>query len=152
MLFVALMGIGMGLSIPSFLVAVQSSVERRHLGTATSTLQFSRSIGGTLGVTAMGAALSYWLAASLRASGLDPSLVTQLLDPLAGAQALHDSGVRLAMASAIDLVFWIAFGGAALALVATLFMPHRDLEEELPKPAESDPRLMSADQEIGPIA
>ena len=100
----------------------------------------------------MGAALSYWLAIKLRASGLDPSLVTRLLDPLADVQALHDSGVRLAMASAIDLVFWIAFAGAALALVATLFMPHRDLEEELPKPAESDARPMSADQERGPIA
>ena len=84
------------------------------------------------------------LAAKLRASGLDPSLVTQLLDPLAGTQAIHDAGVRLAMAAAIDVVFWIAFAGAALGLVATLFMPHRDLEEELPKPAENDPRLMSA--------
>jgi len=43
---ITMMGIGMGLSIPSFLVAVQTSVERRQLGTATSTLQFSRSIGG----------------------------------------------------------------------------------------------------------
>ena len=145
MLFVTLMGIGMGLSIPSFLVAVQTSVERRYLGTATSTLQFSRSIGGTLGVTAMGAALSYRLAANLRLSGLDPSIVTRLLDPLAGAQAISDAGVRLAMAAAIDLVFWIAFAGAALALVVTLFMPHRELEEELPKPAENDPRLMSAE-------
>src|SRR5687767_12281001 len=58
MIFVALMGIGMGLSIPSFLIAVQTSVKRRQLGTATSTLQFSRSIGGTLGVSVMGAALS----------------------------------------------------------------------------------------------
>ena len=51
MVFVALMGIGMGLSIPSFLIAVQTSVQRRQLGTATSTLQFSRSMGGTLGVS-----------------------------------------------------------------------------------------------------
>src|ERR1041385_7007709 len=65
MLFVALMGIGMGLSIPAFLIAVQTSVERRQLGTATSTLQFSRSIGGTLGVSVMGAALSARLASHL---------------------------------------------------------------------------------------
>jgi Na+/melibiose symporter-like transporter len=53
MVYVALMGVGMGLSIPSFLVAIQTSVDRRYLGTATSTLQFSRSIGGTLGVSVM---------------------------------------------------------------------------------------------------
>src|SRR6266498_4061008 len=58
MAFVTLMGIGIGFSIPPFLIAVQTTVERRYLGTATSTMQFSRSIGGTLGVSVMGAALS----------------------------------------------------------------------------------------------
>ncbi|MCE7861692.1 MAG: DHA2 family efflux MFS transporter permease subunit, partial [Chloroflexi bacterium CFX2] len=54
MVFVMLMGIGMGFSIPSFLIAVQTMVYRRYLGTATSTMQFSRSMGGTLGVSVMG--------------------------------------------------------------------------------------------------
>jgi hypothetical protein len=58
---------------PAFLIAVQTSVERRYLGTATSTMQFSRSIGGTLGVSVMGAALSTRAAANLLASGLDLS-------------------------------------------------------------------------------
>ena len=49
MIYLTMMGIGMGLSVPAFLIAVQSSVEKRTLGTATSMLQFSRSIGGTLG-------------------------------------------------------------------------------------------------------
>ncbi|MBK8836982.1 MAG: MFS transporter [Anaerolineae bacterium] len=55
MIFTAMMGTGMGLSVPAFLIAVQSSVQRFELGTATSTLQFSRSIGGALGVNVMGA-------------------------------------------------------------------------------------------------
>src|SRR5215216_4635543 len=88
MVFVALMGIGMGLSIPSFLIAVQTSVKRRQLGTATSTLQFSRSIGGTLGVSVMGAALSTRLSTNLSAAGLAPDLVRQLLDPLPGSQVV----------------------------------------------------------------
>jgi EmrB/QacA subfamily drug resistance transporter len=65
MVFVSLMGMGMGFSIPPFLIAVQTNVERRQLGTATSTMQFSRSIGGTLGVSVMGAALSARLASNL---------------------------------------------------------------------------------------
>jgi EmrB/QacA subfamily drug resistance transporter len=133
MVFVAMMGVGMGLSIPSFLVAVQTNVERRHLGTATSTLQFSRSMGGTLGVSVMGAALSIRLASNLSASGLDPKLVAQLLDPLPGTQIVVDAGVRLAMADSIHLVFVIAFISATLGLVAVFFTPHQELKEQPPE-------------------
>jgi EmrB/QacA subfamily drug resistance transporter len=132
MIFVALMGIGMGLSIPSFLIAVQTSVQRRQLGTATSTLQFSRSIGGTLGVSAMGAALSARLASNLVAARLDPDLVRQLLDPLPGSEVVIAEGARAAMADAIHLVFMIAFVAAALAMVTVFFTPHKELREQLP--------------------
>jgi MFS family permease len=142
MVFITIMGIGMGLSIPSFLVAVQTNVERRQLGTATSTLQFSRSIGGTLGVSVMGAALSSRLASNLSASGLDPKLVTQLLDPLPGTELVIDAGVRLAMADSIHLVFVIAFVSAALGLVAVLFTPHQELKEKSP---EGQPPMISMD-------
>jgi EmrB/QacA subfamily drug resistance transporter len=142
MIFVALMGIGMGLSIPAFLIAVQTSVERRQLGTATSTLQFSRSIGGTLGVSVMGAALSTRLAANLIASHLDPELVRQLLDPLPGTQVVIEEGARAAMADAIHLVFVIAFVAAALAMVTVFFTPRKELTEQLP---EREPTPVSAD-------
>jgi EmrB/QacA subfamily drug resistance transporter len=142
MIFVALMGIGMGLSIPSFLIAVQTSVERRQLGTATSTLQFSRSIGGTLGVSVMGAALSARLATNLSASGLDPDLVRQLLDPLPGSQVVIAEGARIAMADAIHLVFIIAFVAAALAMVTVFFTPHKELTDQLP---EYDRSVVSTD-------
>jgi MFS family permease len=145
MVFVTMLGIGMGLSIPSFLVAVQTSVERRYLGTATSTLQFSRSIGGTLGVSVMGAALSIRLASNLSASGLDPELVARLLDPLPGSEIVLDPALRLGMADAIHLVFVIAFVAAALGLVTTFFTPRKELKERSSLPAESDPSPVSAD-------
>ena len=142
MVFVTMMGVGMGLSIPSFLVAVQTTVERRNLGTATSLLQFSRSMGGTLGVSVMGAALSIRLASNLSASGLDPKLVTALLDPLPGVEVVVDAGVRLAMANAIHLVFVIAFVSAAFGLVAVFFTPHQELKE---KSLESEPTTINID-------
>jgi len=142
MVFVTLMGIGMGLSIPSFLIAVQTNVERRYLGVATSTMQFSRSMGGTLGVSVMGAALSARLAANLSASNLDPEIVTQLLDPLPGSELVINEGARIAMAGAINLVFVIAFIAAALALASVFFAPNTELKEKL---SESDPVLLSAD-------
>ena len=142
MMFVTLMGIGMGLSVPAFLIAVQTSVERRQLGTATSTLQFSRSIGGTLGVSVMGAALSARLASNLIASHLDLELVRQLLDPLPGSEVVIAEGARAAMADAIHLVFVIAFVAAALAMITVLFTPHKELSEQL---TEREPTPISAD-------
>ena len=137
MAFVTLMGIGMGLSIPSYLIAVQTSVSRRQLGTATSTLQFSRSIGGTLGVSVMGAALSAQLASNLVEARLDPELVRQLLDPLPGAEVVIAEGARAAMADAIHLVFIIAFVSAALAMVTVFFTPRKELTERQPEPEHS---------------
>jgi EmrB/QacA subfamily drug resistance transporter len=135
MVFLVLMGIGMGLSIPSLLIAVQTSVNRRQLGTATSTLQFSRSIGGTLGVSVMGAALSTRLASNLLAEGLDLELVRQLLDPLPGAEVVIAEGARIAMADAMHLVFIIAFAAAVLAMITVLFTPRRELRDQVPGPS-----------------
>jgi EmrB/QacA subfamily drug resistance transporter len=138
MVFVTLMGIGMGLSVPAYLIAVQTSVSRRQLGTATSTLQFSRSIGGTLGVSVMGAALS----ARLASHQIDPNMVRQLLDPLPGAEVVIAEGARFAMADAIHLVFVIAFVAAALAMVTVFFTPRRELTDQQPEP---EPSPISAD-------
>lgn len=141
MVFVSLMGMGMGFSIPPFLIAVQTTVERRQLGTATSTMQFSRSIGGTLGVSMMGVALSARLASNLSASGLDPELVSQLLEPLPGARTVINEGARIAVADAITLVFLYAFFAAGLALIATLFSPRTELKERMevePLPVSTD--------------
>jgi Na+/melibiose symporter-like transporter len=122
----ALMGVGMGLSIPAFLIAVQSTVARRVLGTATSTLQFSRSIGGVLGVSVMGLALSVNLAANLRAAGLDPASVSvnSLLDPVAqSANTALDASLRVALANATQGIFVLALGAAVIGLAATAFAP-----------------------------
>jgi hypothetical protein len=120
-----LMGVGMGLSIPAFLIAVQSSVARRDLGTATSTIQFTRSIGGTLGVSVMGVALASGLASALRAAGIDPASVSLdgLIDHASGGGAAVDGVLRDALAHAMTGVFWLAFGAAALGLLVTILAP-----------------------------
>jgi hypothetical protein len=105
-------------------------------------MQFSRSIGGTLGVSVMGAALSARLAANLSAAGLSSELVSQLLDPLPGAETIIDQGARIAVANAINLVFVIAFVAALLGLVATFFSPRKELTE---RSTESETVLVSAD-------
>jgi EmrB/QacA subfamily drug resistance transporter len=51
-------GFGLGLLIQNLSLVVQNGVPSRHLGAATSAAQFFRSIGGTIGVSVMGAILS----------------------------------------------------------------------------------------------
>jgi MFS family permease len=132
MLALGLMGSGMGLSIPVFLIVVQSTVPRRDLGAATSTLQFSRSMGGTIGVSVMGAALAVWLAHSLGAAGLSPDSVSlnSLLDPATASGAADANlAIREALAAAMRNTFGLALAGAVLALGATVLSPGGNLAE-----------------------
>lgn len=68
-LYLGLMGVGMGMTMLSMLLAVQSAVVREQLGVATSLGQFTRSIGGAVGVALMGAVV----AAALPATGSTPA-------------------------------------------------------------------------------
>jgi hypothetical protein len=94
---------------------------------ATSAIQFSRNIGGALGVSVMGAALSVRLAARLAEAGLDPATIAvdSLLDPVArtASSVVVEGTLRNALAGAMHGVFVIAFLAAALGLVATALAP-----------------------------
>jgi MFS family permease len=139
MVYMALMGLGMGLCIPSFLIAVQSTVERRKLGTATSMLTFSRSLGGALGIGVMGALLSAGFAASLASAGVDPSTVSLdgLIDRAAGQGAL-DASVRAALSAGVRNVFVVAFVAAALGLAVTVLAPRGRIGEHASRRAAED--------------
>ncbi|MFV9504077.1 MAG: MDR family MFS transporter [Oscillochloridaceae bacterium umkhey_bin13] len=122
---ITLMGIGMGCAIPSFLIAVQSSVDRREMGAATATLQFSRTIGGTFGVAVLGALLSSQLVLALSAAGLSPDAVP--LDALigegaAGSAALSEPA-RAALATALARMFQSTLPVAVLAFAVTWLAP-----------------------------
>ncbi|HEX8129208.1 MAG TPA: MDR family MFS transporter [Pyrinomonadaceae bacterium] len=133
-----LIGAGLGLTMLTLLIAVQQSVARTQLGIATSLNQFSRSIGGAVGVAVMGAVLSAGLAARLGEVARDGSGVltieraaelaanpNALIDPQ--AQAALPPGaldaLREALAGAIHNVFWMGTVLAALALLVSLYLP-----------------------------
>ena len=56
-------GVGMGLNMVPMLIAVQSAVDRKDLGIATSMTQFFRAVGGAIGVSVMGTVMSWRLGA-----------------------------------------------------------------------------------------
>lgn len=146
----ALLGIGMGVSMPLLTVAVQSAFPGR-IGVVTAGVQFFRSIGGTVGVALLGGVLNVSLRADLerlaaahavalgpiadrvRVALADPAelLNEGALERFAAAlppgsrQALEvfAADLKEALAHAIDTTFLWAFGFLAAAAVAMLFMP-----------------------------
>jgi EmrB/QacA subfamily drug resistance transporter len=68
--FMAMVGLGLGATMQNLVLAVQNTVRQSELGTASATVAFFRSLGGAIGVSALGALLGHRVAASVQ-SGLD---------------------------------------------------------------------------------
>ena len=94
----------------------------------------------------MGAALGARLASNFKRLWLNLELVSQLLDPLPGSEALIDLSLRFAVADAISIVFIMALAAAALALVTVIFFtPRIQLTEKPSTNIEDAPTPMIAD-------
>ncbi len=130
---VVVIGLGLGFTSTSYLVAVQNAVPWRRRGIATSSIVFFRTIGGSIGVAVMGALLNYSLgdryrAAVERASGGDSSLIRLLSDPNALLQPAvrsripEDAYAELAgaLAAALSPAFLVllVFGISTVAVAA----------------------------------
>jgi hypothetical protein len=80
-----IVGLGMGCVALSTLLVVQNSVVPAHLGEATSFHQFSRTMGGTLGVGLCGGLVTDRLISELTVAGqnLPESLIQMLKESMA---------------------------------------------------------------------
>ncbi|MGI5353434.1 MFS transporter [Streptomyces sp. CA-250714] len=57
-IYMALLGLGVGMMMQNLVLATQNQVAASDLGSASSTVNFFRSLGGAVGVSALGAVLS----------------------------------------------------------------------------------------------
>lgn len=140
-------GLGVGMLLPMLTILVQSTVPRKRLGVGTSTVQFLRLIGSTLGTAIVGALVSSLFVANMAAAtpaGTNPQLAAALHDPQAlvspdaqaalstMAQQIGADGPaqlqsllelsRSALAAGIRAGFWLSFGAALLVLLLVLMM------------------------------
>ena len=67
-------GVGLGVTFPVFLIAVQNAFDQSKLGTVTASVQMFRTIGGTLGTALFGGMMNHSLTDSLSGMGNDPVL------------------------------------------------------------------------------
>jgi EmrB/QacA subfamily drug resistance transporter len=104
------LGLGLGLLLQNLVLVLQNTVPSRHLGVATSSGQFFRAIGGTIGVSVMGAILTSGLPAGAGAGAALSGGGTS-----AGSQA-----AREVLAHAIHPIFLFGIPLMAVAFTLTL--------------------------------
>ena len=143
-----IMGIGVGLVMPVFVIAVQNAFPHSEVGTVTASIQFFRNIGGTAGVAILGSLLN----ASFKAESanfvpeaikmiipadqqtifetpqalFDPQFIAQMKDKLP-AEAIGELSKLLeelqgALAVSIHNVFLAGAFVVAIALIIVFFL------------------------------
>jgi EmrB/QacA subfamily drug resistance transporter len=125
------LGLGMGMVMQVLIIAVQNSVDYKHLGVATSGTMLFRSLGGALGVALFGAIFANRLHAQLAGPGMD-FLATVLPSAVKGLPPnLHEEYITAVMA-ALRPVFLVAAAISAVAFALAWMLREYPLREGAP--------------------
>ena len=148
--YMFLVGCGLGMTMQNLVLAVQNTVPMSELGAASSVVAFFRTLGGTIGVSALGAVLATHVTTytaeglagiGVGSTGGDGSLpdVRTLPAPIAHV-------VEAAYGHATGGVFLIAAPIALVALIAILFIKETPLRtgERPPAPAPAPEKETAA--------
>ncbi len=139
-----LVGAGVGMSMQNLVLAVQNTVALRDIGAASSSIAFFRSLGGTVGVSVLGAVLANRVTETitqhLAAAGMHaPSGGgTSSLNLNALPEAMRTI-VREAYGDATGRIFLISAGIALIGVVAAVFLRPAPLRTSIDLPAPADP-------------
>jgi EmrB/QacA subfamily drug resistance transporter len=128
----AITGLGMGLSSTTILVMVQAAVPWQRRAVATGLVQFSRTIGGAVGVGLLGGIVTASVGGASAA----------ILDPIGRnfIPAAQLAAMRSSLSGGLELVFIILFIDAlAVAAVAIRMMPAVRVGRRSSPPAVQEP-------------
>ncbi|QNP67085.1 MDR family MFS transporter [Streptomyces genisteinicus] len=135
-LYMAVLGIGVGLLMQNLVLAAQNDVPAAELGAATSVLSFFRSMGGTVGTSVLGAILANKVAGEMT-KGFEENGIPTAGGGAAGHGSVPDMTtlpepvrgiVEHAYGVATAELFLIATPFALLALVAVVFIKEKPLK------------------------
>ncbi|PRI10188.1 DHA2 family efflux MFS transporter permease subunit [Leucobacter massiliensis] len=130
------LGAGVGMCMQNLVLVVQNTVSPHQIGVASSSVTFFRTIGGTAGMSAMGAVLSHQIVNYI-SDGLS-ALAKSDPAALAGAEALKGGAipkiaeltapirevVESAYGHGIGNVFLVASPVALVAIIAIMLIPN----------------------------
>jgi EmrB/QacA subfamily drug resistance transporter len=125
------LGVGVGLLMQNLVLVAQNDVPARDLGATTSALTFFRSLGGAIGVSALGAVLASKVS----------SLAAEKFGPTGGSGEAKVPDLSVLppevkaviadiYATATSELFLVGAPFAALALLAVLFIKEKPLKEQ----------------------
>lgn len=123
------LGAGLGLTVAPLLIAAQNSVTKDRLGAATSLTQFTRSMGGAMGLAVMGSLLSAAVGSH------DPEGLVKAREVMSPErlQATVEAFLR-----GLHQVFAAGAGVAALGVILALGIPAGKAHELKTSPEESN--------------
>ncbi|MEU8029922.1 DHA2 family efflux MFS transporter permease subunit [Streptomyces sp. NPDC049099] len=160
--FMALLGLGIGMMMQNLVLATQNQVAPSDLGSASSTVTFFRSLGGAVGVSALGAVMSRRITHYVQdgVAALSPKYQAALAGSSGSTDSIPDmdklpAPIRTLLESAyghgIADVFFIAGCLAAAAFLITLFIKEVPLKTKgaLAQAAEGDAPV--ADPAAAPV-
>jgi len=143
--YMVAIGIGVGLTMQNLVLSVQNQVSSADLGAASSVVAFFRTLGGAIGVSALGAVLGHritdYLDEGLTRLGIHNTLTEGAVPRLSALPAPIRAVVQSAYGHGVGDVFLYAAPSALLALIAILFIKEIPLRsagsEQLPAGADA---------------
>ncbi len=134
------LGVGMGFVSMATILVVQDSLDASDLGVATSSHQFARTLGGTIGIGVSGSFVTTTLSTTMKSlSDIDLSSLPAISNRLETRsiedifrpeiQALFAPEIQFIMREAVVrsvlIVFWITFFASVLCLILSLLIPEQ---------------------------
>lgn len=150
-------GIGLGLCMQQYTLAVQNAASRRDLGVATAATQFFRNVGNTVGIAVFGTIMTTEMKttiprhmppemmATMQASGQEMS-TGSVLDPaaLATMPPVVARAIREGLGDALHTVFVIGIPLTILVFVISLFIKAVPLRDTVHKAEEAGAELLDS--------
>lgn len=125
-LFMGLVGIGVGMMMQNLVLATQNQVAPQDLGSASSAVAFFRTLGGAVGVSALGAVLGHrvtdYMKDGLAALGIKGGDGSGTIPDMSALPAPVRTVVESAYGDGIADIFLVAAPAALVALLLLLFV------------------------------
>ena len=140
-LYAMLMGMGVGLSMQTIVIALQNDVDYRDMGVATSSNTFFRSLGASFGTAIFGTVLTNRFVSEIKGSlpvGAPAESISAVTENTEIIQTLPTEIQEVVFSSfdrAFSLVFWIALPLIAAGFILTTRLREKPLREGIDRSA-----------------
>ncbi len=156
--YLALMGIGVGMLMQNLVLAVQNATSSRNMGSVTSVVTFFRTLGGSAGVSVLGAVLATRLTGYIQDRMAALGVPADAASGAGGGSSTLDVGslpepvktvVQASYGDAIGDLFFISACIAVITFIAVLFIKEVPLRTTIHTEDEGEATPVAAQETAG---